>query len=76
MGGPVSRKQGDYSPRERNIMSAELHRLDTNEDKLVHLYQDIMQCEEEHANSVWVLLSEVMTEKPAIALISHQRSDS
>ena len=45
-------------------MSHEATNMDVKEDKLVHLYQDIMQCEEDHAKSVFILLSEVLIEKP------------
>lgn len=47
-------------------MSVELHPTGTNEENLVHLHQDIMQCEEEHAKSVLILLTEVMSEKSSI----------
>ena len=43
-----------------NEMRSEISSPSDKDDNLVHLYQDIMQCEEDHAKSVLLLLSEVM----------------
>ena len=42
-------------------MSGELAINNQEEENLVHIYQDIMQCEEDHAKSVFLLLSEVIS---------------
>jgi len=65
-GIPAHGTPNGIAPGESEKMSAELHHMDTNEDNLVHLYQDITQCEEEHAKSVLILLTEVMSEKSSI----------
>lgn len=41
-------------------MSPRPKSTDAKEENLVQLYQDIMQCEEDHAKSVLILLSESM----------------
>ena len=41
-------------------MSGELANYDYQEDNLVKLYQDIMQCEEDHAKSVYLVLIDVV----------------
>ena len=48
-------------------MKGELPNNDQSEENLVHLYQETMQCEEDHAKSVLYLLSEVMTQADSIS---------
>jgi 5-deoxy-D-glucuronate isomerase len=54
------------------IMSGELANKNQEEDNLVHIYQEIMQCEEDHAKSVLLLLSEVISpQENQISYTSH-----
>ena len=53
-------------------MSGELANSSKKEENLVHLYQEIMQCEEDHAKTVLFLLSEVMTpQESAVSLANY-----
>ena len=52
-------------------MSGELANSSKKEENLVHLYQEIMQCEEDHAKTVLFLLSEVMTPKESAVSLAN-----